>query len=282
MPDSNSLRIATFNINGLPTFWHMKGADEVLVRRRMRHKAICEWLDQSDIDVICVQEVFTYSNLQLLRRGLPSYQYGAYKPFAFGPRGALVIFSRLPLTVTDYASFLPSTGEVNRSQVPKQNIVRSALKGILVAKMDGLPLTIVNTHLLYNGGDLNLAHRYANIHKAQLDLLGLKVKEQMDSYPDDKIIVAGDFNIEAGEQTRKFLKTYQLYDFFAGDDSPSFHNEFLADIKSTSRIDFLLTNDQTSISSARPQRIFTQRVKLTNGQKVYLSDHEGLVASLSI
>lgn len=278
MTDTRSVRIATMNINGLPTFYHIKGAEEVLISHRARHKEICKWFEQSDIDVICFQEVFTYRNVHLLRKGLPSYQYVSYKPFIFGPRGALVIFSKFPITVAEYSSFSSTAGEIRRAHLPMLNILRSALKGILVVNFDSMPLTLVNTHLVYSGnGELDQAERFHAVHQAQLDLLGLKVKNHTGK---NQLVVAGDLNVEVGERTAEFIKNTKLRDLFEGDDAPSFHNEFLADLKFKSRIDFLLTTNSPA-SSAYTQRIFTQRVAI-NGQKVYLSDHQGLTARLSV
>lgn len=273
-----SVRIATFNINGLPTFYHIKDAEEVLVSHRVRHKAICAWFEQSDADIICFQEVFTYRNVLLLRKNLPSYPYVAYKPYLFGPRGALVIFSKSPLTVVGYSSFLSTSKEIKRARLPWLNVLRSALKGILVARLDNIPLTLINTHLVYNGnGQEEQAHRFHDIHKAQLDLLASQVKKHQDD--NNQVVVAGDLNVEVGEMTADFIKTTGLHDLFDGDNAPSFHNEFLADLKFKSRIDFLLTSGTPQ--SAAPKRLFTKRVELS-GQSVYLSDHEGLEAKLTI
>jgi sphingomyelin phosphodiesterase 2 len=274
---SKSIRIATVNINGLPTFYHIKGAEEVLISHRVRHPAICDWFEQSDVDVICFQEVFTYRNVRLLRKGLPSYPYVAYKPFLFGPKGALVVFSKTPLKVTGYSSFLATAGQIRRAHLPMLNVLRSALKGILVVNLDSIGLTLINTHLVYSGnGQLDQAERFHAVHMAQLDELSSRVKNHLNDKP--RLLVAGDLNVEVGAMTAEFIQKSNLHDLFAGDDSPSFHNEFLSDLKFKSRIDFLLTSDT---ASAETSRIFTDRVQL-NGEKVFLSDHIRLVAKLTI
>lgn len=282
MPKSKRIVLATININGLPTFYHVRGAEEVLVPYKVRHKEICKWFEKSDVDIINFQEVFTYQNLQLLRKCLPSYHCVSYKPFLFGPKGALVTFSRFPLVSGGYTSFASSITKVNRAQLPKISLLRSALKGMYVVQVEGMPLTIINTHLLYNAdGDWSVHNRFHNIQKSQLDCLSGKVKSLTSLYPENRIVVSGDFNIEVGELTKRFLRKNRLYDVFEGDTAPSFHNEFLADIKTKFRIDYLLISDN-SMSVLGQQRIFTGRSQLGTRGNVYLTDHQGLKARLSL
>jgi len=268
----------------LPTFYHPPDVDEVLIPYPVRHKAICKLFENSNVDVINFQEVFTYRNLRLLKNNLPSYKYVLFVPYAFGPRGALVTFSKIPLGKVGYASYFSSAMEADRSNLPKLSLLRSTLKGMMVLQAKSLPLTIINTHLLYNVDlDWSPSSRSNSIQKAQLGKLEETTKAQYKLNPRNNVVVAGDLNVETGSELIKgFLDASSLYDFFEDDDKPSFHNEYVPSPKFRHRIDYLLTNNQKSASASGTRRIFTEKVKLANDQTVYLTDHQGLVVTMSL
>ena len=81
--NSKDVVIATININGLPSFYHMRGAEEVLESYPLRHEEICKCFEKSNVDIINFQEVFTYRNLWLLKKNLPSYNYVNFKVLTY-------------------------------------------------------------------------------------------------------------------------------------------------------------------------------------------------------
>lgn len=274
-----SLTVATFNINGLmPTFQPLP-TDHELLPYAFRHREICKTFEKSDVDIINFQEVFTYANVRLLRKNLPSYSYVSFRPFVFGPRGALVTFSKVPLATMGYASFFGPSVKVNRSKLPRLSLLRSSLKGVLVTQAQGLPLTIINTHLLYNAEfNWGKGGEFYEIQKAQLDHVINVMNKNADPIA-GTVIVCGDLNIEAGsELSTYFLDKAKLHDTFASDVSSSFHNEYVTPPGFKKRIDYILTNKSDLFS--QPQRIFTEKVQLDD-RLVHISDHIGLKVTLS-
>src|SRR5688500_5405387 len=99
MTTTGTITVGTLNVCGLPPrppLWTLA----------QRAPELCRRLDESGIDVLNVQEVFHYASLRLLRSGLLSYPYAAYRRGPAGPAGGLVTFCRLPPGRPSYRSFL--------------------------------------------------------------------------------------------------------------------------------------------------------------------------------
>ena len=101
---SKSLSLISFNTMGLFNFDSFKGffSSINLVKRQNK---IVEVLAKQNADIIALQEVHTYAFLKKLRSKLTSHKYVAYKHLFYGPRGSLVIFSKLPLEQIKYVDF---------------------------------------------------------------------------------------------------------------------------------------------------------------------------------
>lgn len=275
------ITIATLNINGLLSVFQPPSATGQLAPQSLRHKEICKWFEQSSVDLINFQEVFTYRNLYLLRKNLPSYPYVSYRPFLFGPRGALVTFSKTPLMVESYTSFFWPSLKVDRSKSPRGSLLRSSLKGILVTRAKGLPLTVINTHILYNADlDWKKGSRSYGLQKVQLNEIANVANSQNTTRPEGVLVLAGDLNVEVGSGLLKeFLAKAKLQDLFAKDTSPTFHNEYVSPPGFKSRIDYILVNDRGSVLGT--QRIFEDKVQL-DGRSMHVSDHQGLQSTIDI
>jgi endonuclease/exonuclease/phosphatase (EEP) superfamily protein YafD len=158
-----------------------------------RLAAIARWLERSDLDVVCLQEVVVRRRVALLRSLAPSFPHVVHRPFAIGVLGGLVILSRWPVAARRFAVYrrlgrLWNSGWSDR-------LIR---KGYLVTELDagGRPLVVVNTHLAANyGGDWSPANDYARIEAAELGQLADAVAGLDPALP---LVVAGDLNVPAG------------------------------------------------------------------------------------
>ena len=84
MTDPSVLRLLTFNC-----LWNRDA--------RARLAVLGGWLERSDVDVACLQEVIFRGRVGLLRSLVPSFPHVVYRPMAIGVRGGLVTLSRWPV-----------------------------------------------------------------------------------------------------------------------------------------------------------------------------------------
>ena len=73
------LNVASFNTWGI----HILGS-----RLASRYTAIGTEFEAGRADVVCFQEVFTYWQLRLLARRMPSFRHVSYRPSALGQPAA--------------------------------------------------------------------------------------------------------------------------------------------------------------------------------------------------
>lgn len=237
--EQTSLTVATFNICLAPFF-------------RRPYKRIAEFASRlpDEIDIINLQEVYTYDMLWMLRKALVSYSL-SFKKGLYGPRSGLVTLSRVPLEQERFIA------------LPKQ-------KGILLSRLAS-GIVIANIHLATNtDGDWSRDNRYFKTHKNHLDQLNQELVSE------DRVILGGDFNL---------AKTSDLYCYFKSkgnwidahkqDISPTFHKEFLPNDREPQRIDYIFTRG--NVASQTSPKIFESKI---DGQ--YLSNHIGLMANLQI
>ncbi len=91
-----AIRVMSLNVCGLPSR---------LAPPPDRAPHFCQLVDESDIDVLNLQEVWGRT-LSRIRAGLPSFPFVAWRRGLAGqPAGGLVTFSRRPATY--HAAFLP-------------------------------------------------------------------------------------------------------------------------------------------------------------------------------
>ena len=76
-------------------------------RERERFVVLGQQFEHHALDVINLQEVWSYRLLQTLKKTLHSYPYVAYTQGVFGPKAGLVTFSRSPLTALHFTDFPP-------------------------------------------------------------------------------------------------------------------------------------------------------------------------------
>jgi exonuclease III len=273
--------VATLNINGLPSFRHDARTKALLLPHQIRHRELCRYLEASDIDVINFQEIVTYRNYWLLKACLPSFGYVSFEPSLLGPKGALVTFSRLPMEKVSYGSYREVVKLVEASVLPRLSMTKMKMKGILVSQLKNVPLTVINTHPLANDDwDWSDNNRFYALHKAQLSKLASLI-QNLRAANKNAIILGSDLNIAKDSSLfRDFLSKCELHDIFQGDTHPTFHSEFVEPGKLARCIDYLLTSNGVVMETSH--RIFEGRVSVRGYGDIYITDHEGLCATLKV
>ncbi|MEV6286494.1 endonuclease/exonuclease/phosphatase family protein [Kribbella sp. NPDC051770] len=244
---ADMLTLATLNTRGLP----LRGT-----RIEERFAAIAAEFDAGDADVVCLQEVYTYRLLRLLRRGLPSFPYAAYRRSFSGPAGGLVVFSRQPVSGTTYRR-LPGW---SRGTIPLRSRLNALHCGVLAVQVAGC--RVLTIHPAANiDGDWSEQNRFRPLQAAQFNALAAIVGG-------DPAIVCGDFNLPASSTLHaELLRRTGLRDAFQGDCPPTYHAEFLPAGRPAHCIDFVLVSPSISVR--------TRKLIFASGPP-YVSDHLGL------
>lgn len=234
-------------------------------------------LEEQNSDIITLQEVHTYFILKLLKKTLPTYPHVAYKKYFYGPRGGLVIFSKLPLEETEYFDFKKRGAFTNSSFVA--HLIKN---GVLMCKLKEIPVYILNTHLTpnldFNWTEKNRFYSYINAQLHQIAQLVNKIGSNK-----NHVILAGDLNTSKNSKLYKsFLSEAKLVDIFAEFNTPTLHQEYLAKNKTARRIDYIfLSSSDSKPAVLKKDHVFTEKVLLSNGKLRYLSDHIGLSATIN-
>jgi exonuclease III len=250
--------LASLNVAGLPSR---------LTPFRRRVVALGRWLEESTVDVVNAQEVWTYRALRRLRTHLPSFRYVAWRRGYLGPAGGLVTLSRIPVRSSGYTSF--GAARVGSGGVAFRTLLtyNTHVQGVLVVTLDDV-LVVANTHLTSNrAGDWSVGNPYETLQASQLDILRGVVSAA------EVVLLSGDFNISSRSTLYpRLVNGWQ--DPFAAEDSPTFHANLLPPGRPSNRIDYLLVSERYSVLESR--MVFTEPV-----DGAYLSDHVGLVARVS-
>jgi endonuclease/exonuclease/phosphatase family metal-dependent hydrolase len=273
-----TLSVLSFNIFGAP--FHAQRVFSTLFTTKIykRFAAYAAIVNTMDVDIICMQEVNSYRQFYFLKKRLSQFPYVCYRRYIQGPKGGLVIFSKLPLTNTAYVTFKKSGVYWNKSFIA--HLIR---RGLLVAQVESMPVTIINTHLTHNiDHDWSSKAQIRSIHDAQLAQIikNLSNKE----HNERSIILTGDFNIpKSSTLFSDFLKNAKLIDVFHEHTSSTYHEEFTFKNVPLGRIDhiFLFPNGK-EITVDEKKHMFEEKIETTAGEKLYLSDHIGLYARFRI
>jgi sphingomyelin phosphodiesterase 2 len=249
------LVVASLNTLGLP-FRAARGIAE-------RYREIAAGFEASTVDVVNLQEVFTYYHLTQLTRHLPSYRHLSYRRSLLGPAGGLVTLSRVPVAGTRYHS-LPAPG-VPPTVRPRGRLY-ARTRGALVTRLAAPELHLVNIHPTANiDGDWSPGNRFHALQRAQL----ARVARVVGELPGPAVL-CGDFNVARDSPLhRDFMASTGLVDAFDGTCPPTFRAEYLPPGRPLYCIDFILTS--RSLRAEEPTVIFADRP---------VSDHIGLRATL--
>jgi len=155
---------------------------------------------------------------------------------------------------------------------------RLLYKGMLIAHLewDGLPVTVINTHVLANYvGDWERHGMYARVEEKQLHQLA----ETVQGISSETIVIAaGDFNIpRGGNLYRDFLMLSGLSDTLAGDSRPTHRPPLGVPARYALPLDYIFIRTPANLSlHIECDLCFTTRQWLNGNRQEYLSDHNGL------
>lgn len=272
MPGSQlqkKLSIVTYNTFGVPFF---------APNLAYRYKNIARLLDEGPYDVVCLQEVFSYYNLSLLKKGMPNFPYLLYQKNPFGPRGGLVIFSKHPLSKKAFSRF----SFPKNAQIPFYTYV--VQHGILSCTLEDLGIRIATTHL-----SSDLEHNLTQKNKLY-KLIRTQLEETADQFnlltsKYKYSFLVGDFNIaKHSELYQLFMKKTNAKDIFETSESPTYNFERFKYIYVTphsSRVDYMFMGKNGQMHPIRTVSLLDTPISHSGGEKSYLSDHNGLHCILS-
>ncbi len=251
------LSIATFNVQGTPIF----SADTY-----NRIRKIAEVLNSTDVDIINLQEIFTYQHLVIFKKILKNFHYCLFQGFIFGPKGGLVTFSKVSIEKQKYISYSSVT-------LTKKLFLS---KGILINKIKNSSIFIVNTHLTANrDNNWSKNNRFYLIHKNQITEFS-NIINRIQDY--DFVISGGDFNISKKcSLYRQLIAESKSQDLFKKYGFPTFHKEFMTEDENSHRIDYLLIKvNENKFSVVNKEHIFAKQLISEDNNRGFLSDHVGL------
>lgn len=262
------LKLLTYNTLGTPFF-----APDIA----KRYKKITELLNQSDIDVVCFQEIFSHYNRYWMDKGLTNFPYRIYKPFTLGLSGGLAIYSKLPIELQTYYRY---TYAKNIHVPPYTLLARS---GILVGKFKNIPLTLATTHLASDTvHTVTPKNRLFPLINTQADQAADMVNSLAQK---GNVLIAGDFNVNSETEIyQTFLKKTKAKDLFQGDQTPSYAFDripYIYPAKTSKRIDFIFYKGKMKIKTEKPELMFADKVDFQNSKASYLSDHTALKITIS-
>ena len=173
---SEKIKIISYNICGMPWWINLFGDPYDRINK------IADFLIKTDVDVICLQEVFDNGLLIILKSKLPNYNY-------YSPRKGknilgcgLVIFCKSKIIEQKYEKFVDYCGE-DRFCDKGYQIVNIKIKNKL--------FTIINTHLNADAV-FSLYNQCEKTRMKQIDQLLTRVGNKIKH----NIIFCGDFNID--------------------------------------------------------------------------------------
>jgi endonuclease/exonuclease/phosphatase family metal-dependent hydrolase len=265
---SNTFSLLTYNCFGL---W-LPGTQQRLL-------ALARELEQSQYQVVCLQEIQLHRYRELLVNASPSYPYAYSERYMHCPAGGLLTLSRIGLTDT---SFIPY--EERGLWYTPMLLDRLFYKGMLVTKLtwENIPVTIINTHILANfAGDWKRRGMYARVEERQLEELAETVRAQS---TDSFIVVVGDFNVpRGGALYDDFIEHSGLTDPLAGDTRSTLRAPLGMHTSYTLAIDYVLFR----MPIRRKLKVacdlcFVEKYPSNESQQGYLSDHCGIEMQITV
>lgn len=252
---------------------------------RERAAEFCRRLEQAEVDIVNLQEVWAPGLKRFLRAHLPSFPFVADRPGMLGqPAGGLVSFSRTPLRSVGYSSFRGTRPQAGSRPFRTALAVGSRLQGVLTFEVTGRRTVVGNVHLTANrDGDWSAGNRHEALQSRQVRRVQDAVRQACGS-DIELVVVSGDFNIPSSSPLHAAVTDGGAWhDPFAAADLPTFQAELLPAGASAHRIDYVLVNaDPDRYPVTRAERLFTEPVAMPSGGTAFLSDHVAQVVRVRI
>ena len=265
-----TLSLLSFNTLGTPFF-------APLITKR--YKKAAEFINKEDVDIICLYELFTYYHFYLFQKRLTNFPFAIYQKNIFGPRGGVVIFSKIPLTDQVFTDYKYHKG----TYVPFYN--RLACHGVLSAQIEGSPLRILASHLSSDTTHtLTPKNKLYNLIHSQsqqaAELINATVQKEF------SVIFTVDLNIAKHTALyEEFLDKTKAEDAFAKDEFPTYYPDRVSYFYKSpeSRCDFIFFKSPLKkIKVQETNYAFVEKEYLSGGDLSYLSDHIGLHCILQV
>jgi endonuclease/exonuclease/phosphatase family metal-dependent hydrolase len=261
------VRIATLNV--------CSGLRSGLAPAAVRAAEYSRRLDELDLDVVNLQEVWSPALLRRIRAGLPSLPHVAWRRGILRqPAGGLATLSRLPVAGVRYTTFRRARVGAGGPRFRLRQRIDAAFHGVLLVRLAGSPVVVGNTHLTANrDGDWSAANRHHRFQRAQVDLLRAAVADV------GPAVLTGDFNVTSGSPLYPSIVD-GWRDPFAVSDPATFQQAMLPPDRPASRIDYILVRgvEEPVVTEV----LFADPVPLPGSDgPALLSDHLGLLAEVA-
>jgi endonuclease/exonuclease/phosphatase family metal-dependent hydrolase len=237
-----------------------------------RLRALGAILDEAAYDIVCLQEVMYRGNARLLRHVARSYPH-AVSSGAAVLKGGLVILSRWPIARYRFTRY-PMTKPVR-----PELLMRKGAQ-VAVVRTGGGDLAVVNTHLSANrDDDWSPDNRYTLVERAELRRLAGAMSTIDPALP---LVVVGDFNLPRDSPVlAEFATTAGLRDALAGNTEPTYRPT--PTFPAPPAFDHVLVRSAPGRGlAARADLVFRDAVRVPDGRSMYLSDHYGIEAELTL
>lgn len=256
------MRIATVNV--------CFGVVTRLAPAAVRMAELSRRLDELDLDVVNLQEVWTPRLLARIRAGAPSLPHVAWRRGSLGqPAGGLATLSRRRVADVRYAGFRRAPVRMGSPGFRVRQRVDGAFHGVLLVRLAGVPVLIGNTHLTANrDGDWSTGNRHHRFQRAQLELLRAATAGA------GPAVLTGDFNVTSGSPLYPSIVD-GWWDPFAATDPPTYHESMLPAGRRSSRIDYILVREVGE--PAGIEVLFTEPAPFG-----LITDHVGLLAEVAV
>ncbi|MFF3656179.1 endonuclease/exonuclease/phosphatase family protein [Streptomyces olivochromogenes] len=261
------------------------GFSSTLPPPKERAVEFCRRIEESGVDVVGFQEVWTAALFRTIRAHLPSYPFVARATGVAGqPAGGLASFSRLPLRSVSYESFRGSRPEESGPLFRGSRALWGRLQGVLTFELAGRRTLVGNVHLTANkDGDWSVDNRHHRFQRRQLAMFhqALQRARRDDT---ELVIASGDLNIPDSSPLYPLVVDEGAWrDPFRAVGRPTFHTELLPPGASAHRVDYLLVaGDAERYPVTEPHLLFTDPVQLGGRKRSFLSDHVALTARIAL
>ena len=278
MNDGNRLvvSIASFNVFGAP--FYAKRILRSLFKTRIfeRFQIIADYFSKADVDIIALQEVHTFAQLRFLKDRMQNFPHVLYEKFLYGPKGGVVIFSKIPFEYTEYIDFKKRGTIFNKTVVAK-----IGRRGILVGKLKESPVYILNAHLTQNSDhDWSPQNKHIPFLVSQLKQVAQTIASLSSKH---SVVVTGDFNMPKHSIYYDwFIKHTRMKDVFHQHNFATYHKEFLKHGQTVGRVDYIFTTKTKQIEVLKASHIFKRKMNQVSNKFVYVSDHIGLKADIAL
>lgn len=234
-------------------------------------------LNQSQYDLVCLQEIQQNSYAGLIRRNMVSYPYAVYDKHLYAPQGGLMAFSRIPVQETRFEVFteLGSWHSVSLADWGLHKGMQSI--GI---KIGGMKVLVLNTHLNANYiGVWSVNNRLSRILLSQVQQLSRLIA----STPADRlVIVCGDLNFPRNSFLyHELMAQNSLIDLLAEDLRPTYRPFPLVPAKWKTSLDYILIRPPDGLDiNCKADLLGIEDASKNSRFLRFLTDHNALVVEV--